>query len=286
MDILREIRQNYQFFTQTQKRIADYILANPELACFESLKELSEKARVTEVTISNFAKKLGLDSFLALKKQIQYFIQAEASPNTRIGVALTNMKEIDAELGGFIDSSLVNIDNSIGKLDIKDVKKAAHLINKADKVYLLGVGVSEVICTFFRLRLKLLGLEVEYFEISSYNILSLKTLRLKKEDLFIIVSFPQYSRMASLFVKYLDSKKIPMICIADSTTSPLAKYSSVIFECGNASKILYNSMIAPTLIAEILVFTLFKEREKQILPLMNDIRELEDIYKNENLYEP
>ena len=46
-DILSVIRTNYPRLSRAQRRIADFILRQPEDACFASLKELTEAVGTT-----------------------------------------------------------------------------------------------------------------------------------------------------------------------------------------------------------------------------------------------
>ena len=66
MDILEIIRTQYPNLSRAQKKIADYILTRPDDACFASLKELTEAVGVTEVTMMNFARRMGVDGFSAV----------------------------------------------------------------------------------------------------------------------------------------------------------------------------------------------------------------------------
>ncbi|MBQ2105618.1 MAG: MurR/RpiR family transcriptional regulator, partial [Lachnospiraceae bacterium] len=69
MNFLEEIRGKYDTLSTVQKRIADYLFTYPEEVCFQSLKEVSESLGVTEVTVLRFAKKVGVGSFVELKKR-------------------------------------------------------------------------------------------------------------------------------------------------------------------------------------------------------------------------
>lgn len=285
MDIMSEIRKNYADFTSTQRKIADFIVSNPEIACFQSLKEFSQDTDVTEVTVINFAKKIGIDSFVQLKKEIQYFIQSEMSPNLRIESVLSQMKKDDEELGNVINNEVDNVEMTISKLELDDIKNAVKLLTEAKKIYIIGVGISSIVREFLIMRFSLLGLDVDKFEISTYNIMSMKTLKLDQSDVFLVISFPKYSRIASVFIDYLGEKNYKMISITNSKKSPLAKYSTVVFECGNNSMVFYNSMLGSMVISEILVQALSLEMKEKVIEQMKDIKKLEEFFKDENLYD-
>ncbi|MBQ2404896.1 MAG: MurR/RpiR family transcriptional regulator, partial [Lachnospiraceae bacterium] len=76
MNFLEEIRGKYDTLSTVQKRIADYLFTYPEEVCFQSLKEVSESFGVTEVTVLRFAKKVGVGSFVELKKRMKEYLQS------------------------------------------------------------------------------------------------------------------------------------------------------------------------------------------------------------------
>lgn len=85
MDILAAVTERYETLSPAQKRIADYIFKYPDEVCFYSLKEMSEALGVTEVTILRFAKRIGLSSFVELKRQLREHLQVRLSGGDTLG---------------------------------------------------------------------------------------------------------------------------------------------------------------------------------------------------------
>ena len=85
MDILEAVTERYETLSPAQKRIADYIFKYPDEVCFYSLKEMSEALGVTEVTILRFAKRIGLSSFVELKRQLREHLQVRLSGGDTLG---------------------------------------------------------------------------------------------------------------------------------------------------------------------------------------------------------
>lgn len=103
-DILSVIRTNYPRLSRAQRRIADFILRQPEDACFASLKELTEAVGTTEVTVMNFTRRLGIDGFTGLKRELQAYIRMRLSPNEKITYAMENVRSRSE--GGFTTISV------------------------------------------------------------------------------------------------------------------------------------------------------------------------------------
>ena len=63
MDIINDIREQYNSLTRTQKRIADYILGYTDTACFQTLKDWSRITACPRRRFSAFAPGLPAKTF-------------------------------------------------------------------------------------------------------------------------------------------------------------------------------------------------------------------------------
>jgi DNA-binding MurR/RpiR family transcriptional regulator len=284
LNIIEIIQSKYATLSNTQKKIGDLIIQNPQKVCFLSLNQFSIEVNVTETTIINFTKKIGLKNFIELKREIQAYVEKLVSPPDKILNALKNENGIEGDYKNIIESDLEGVRRTVENIKVEDLKQAVHLLKNSTKVYLIGVGISEVVVTFLMLRIKLLGFDTEIFEVSTYNVLSLQLLKIKPTDVFIVVSFPQYSKLAAMTVDYLNTIDCKMISITKSASSPLAKHSDVIFICYNDSVIFYNSMTAPIAVANILVSSLAVEMRDKLVDNIEKMKEIEDLFLKEEFY--
>lgn len=113
MDVLEVIRTQYACLSRAQKKIADYILERPEDACFASLKELTEAVGETEVTMMNFARRIGIDGFSGLKRELQDYIRQRLSPNQKIARAVETVRRRKNSLySEFLENELAAISST------------------------------------------------------------------------------------------------------------------------------------------------------------------------------
>lgn len=83
MDILEEIKRQYDSFGKARRQISDIILESPAKCCFLSLKEFAAAANTTEVTVLKYCRDLGISSFVELKKALQGYMLTWISPADR-----------------------------------------------------------------------------------------------------------------------------------------------------------------------------------------------------------
>lgn len=284
LNVINNIQSKYPILSKTQKRIADYIINDPYKACFLSLNQLSNEISVTETTLINFSKKIGFENFSQLKNELQIYVKMLVSPPDKLLNALKDKNLVDGNISSIINTDFTEVKKTIDNINADDVREAVKMLKDATKIYLLGVGISEVVVKFLLLRIKLLGLDVEVFEISTYNILSLQLLKIQPTDVFIIVSFPQYSKLAALAVEYLNKNDCKMISITKNAASPLAKYSQVIFTCYCESFVFYNSMTSPIAVANILISSLAIEMKDILVNNIEKMKEIECTFLKEGFY--
>ncbi|MDM8128469.1 MurR/RpiR family transcriptional regulator, partial [Paraclostridium benzoelyticum] len=70
MNIICEIQQNYNNFSDKEKDIADYILNQSDMIKNINITELAKLIGTSGSTITRFSKKIGCDSFVDMKMKI------------------------------------------------------------------------------------------------------------------------------------------------------------------------------------------------------------------------
>ena len=79
-DIFETISSQYFQLTNSEKKVADYVLSHRIDAQYMSISELAEECEVADATISRFCRRLGLGGYNAFKLEL-----AKASMATRAG---------------------------------------------------------------------------------------------------------------------------------------------------------------------------------------------------------
>ena len=143
MSSVFRIKEGFSTYTETEKRLAEYILEHKEEVVTYSAQVLGEKVDTSAAAVVRFAKKLGFKGYTALKvelardqsvEQVDFddIIKTEDSVSIMVRKAQAmNMKTIEQTY------KLINTDvleEVIGKLI------------EAETIYLFGVGGSGIVC--------------------------------------------------------------------------------------------------------------------------------------------
>ncbi len=268
MTVIDSINREYTNFSRTRRRIADYLLANSDKACFLSLKELSEEVRVSEVTIIEFTRSVGCENFTDLKSKLQQYIGEKLSPSDKLVLAIDRLKVDDEGIREIVQKDKVMIEQTMHWLSTEKLKAAIALLKQSTRVYTAGMSISQVVTDFLALRLKDLGLEVVKFDLSSAEEIASQLMRARLTDVFIIVSFPKYAPCILALTEYLHQNQNKTICITDRLTSPIARHATVSFACPTGSSVFYNSVTAPIALSNIIVSALAVDLKDQLNPYL------------------
>ena len=74
-DILQRIAEECGDYSKRQKAIARYICENSEIVAFMTAQMLSEAAGVSESSVVRFARQLGFDGYIELRRALQQLIK-------------------------------------------------------------------------------------------------------------------------------------------------------------------------------------------------------------------
>src|SRR5207253_1529918 len=76
-DVIEELRRRYDRLTQSQKRIAEYIIAHSHTVAFSTVDQMAAQLDVNPSTIVRFTYRLGLDGFPDLQERMRELLRGQ-----------------------------------------------------------------------------------------------------------------------------------------------------------------------------------------------------------------
>ncbi|AKL10839.1 HTH-type transcriptional regulator MurR [Phytobacter ursingii] len=159
MNCLISIRQRYAGFAQSDKKLADFLLAQPDRARHLSSQQLALEAGVSQSSVVKFAQKLGFKGFPALKLAIS---EALASSPDPLSITVHNQILGDDTLR-VVGEKLINENLSAMRatLDVNSEEKlrqSVEMLRAAKRIVLTGIGASGLVARNFGWKLMKIGL--------------------------------------------------------------------------------------------------------------------------------
>lgn len=159
MNCLLRIRSRYAMLAQSDRKLADFLLAEPDRARHLSSQQLAEEAGVSQSSVVKFAQKLGFKGFPAMKLAISEALASGQNPNS---VPVHNQILGDDPLR-LVGDKLIkeNIAAMHATLDINAEEKllaSVSLLRNARRVLLVGIGASGLVAKNFSWKLMKIGI--------------------------------------------------------------------------------------------------------------------------------
>lgn len=283
MNILDRIESNFDHLSRKQQQIAQYLVENRNKAGFMSLKEMSAKIKVSEVTILNFCKSIGVDSFVQLKKDFQNVIKEELHVPNEIRDSLEELKSLEEAYENSINMHRENTEQIIKVNFLKNVEESAEIIRKARRIFICGQGISKIISEYLHVRLRLLDIDARILEIGDIINTSVELGGIAKDDCFILISFPVYSQNLVGLSRFLQKRDLSFVAMTDTKKSPIAEHASSVLLCNSKALVFQNSISAPMFLSEILLDTLSFKMKEQLMVSLDKLEETREALAEELL---
>ncbi|KRO00522.1 hypothetical protein IV57_GL000958 [Companilactobacillus kimchiensis] len=256
--ILEKIEQQYKSLSKQQKKLADFILKNPNDIISLTSKEVGEKADVSTATVVRFAQQQGLDTFADLKIAIasqlssgKVIVDAVIDRNDSTKVMSEKLEQVYAS----------SVQKSYAMLKIADIDKSVKLINAANNIYILGVGTSGLIAYDLYHKFNRYGIKTFYETDSHMNLEFLTSAT--KDDVVIAISYSGKTKEVAVGTEYAFENKIPVISIT-RTDSNLINSSNVVLGVPDNERTIRVAAIASKLstmyVADLLFISIMQER--------------------------
>ena len=244
--VLENIRMNYEDIFSAEKKVADYILREPENTVRINVSELAEASGASDATVIRLCKHLGYKGFYQMKLQLAHDLGRDQllSGNIQPGDA-GNWEDV-------LKEAAANIIQTKNNINSEALQKCVDLILNCNTVHLVAIGNSIPSTLDFAFRLGRLGIRSTSSSITEHQInnVDLGT----KEDLVIGISHSGSSKQVLLALEMAKKHGMTTIALTDLLRTPLEKeadltistgieYSSV-YIFGAASHI-YITAIAP-----------------------------------------
>ncbi len=224
MSALSKINHALDSLNQTNLVIAQYILEHPEEVTQISVQALAQKTNTSPAAIVRFSKYLGYQGFPQLKLDLAVDVRTETITQ------LDDQPLLDSTFEAFLkaeqNSYLNTVQSTFRLINSHRLKQAIEDIKSARKVYLIGSGMSGIICQDFLIKLTQINIPAIYYWDSHLQLAN--SIHLGQEDLIIAISFHGRNANVNQIVRNAVKQHTKVIAITQNINSTLAKYSDIV----------------------------------------------------------
>ncbi|MCM3654119.1 MurR/RpiR family transcriptional regulator [Metabacillus litoralis] len=267
-----KLQQKIGELTETQRRVADYIIKHPLDVAFLTVDQLAGVVKTSTTTIMRLTFSLGYSGYTEFQKGLQENLRNQAAPQTRLEANIKGIEEDDL-WGRYAESQIQNIQNTMDMISQDALEQTQKMIMSANRI----------ICTSVRS-----GLPVAQYLTHGLNRLFGNTslvvadvsdwvdsiVNMNENDIVIAISFPRYARRIIDLARTAKMNGVKIISITDSYSSPLVSYSDLVLPCNSSSIAFHNSAVSSMFVADYIISALainYPEQTKKRLDKVNGI---------------
>lgn len=220
---LARIRGILPSLLPAEKKVAEYVLADPEGTLAQSVGEVAEKSGASEATVIRFCRRAKFLGFADLKIGL-----AREFVNPLASTLHEDISEKDdpATLARKVfGANMDTLRDTLSVLDPAAVDKAARMIDSAKKTLVIAVGTSAPVAFDAYTKLMRLGLNVSLQ--TDAHLQMMEAALLERRDVILAISHSGATIDPVETVKTGKRNGALAVCVTNNSMSPLAKASDV-----------------------------------------------------------
>ena len=248
---LAKLKEVYPQLTPREKLVAEFLSENMQLAAFLTCVEFGKAAGVSDTTVIRLANVLGFDGYSQMKKQLQGLVRRKLSSQDKLSDTIDRISESNF-LHEIYELEKQNLEQTYRSNDPHEIELAVKNIGQADKIFIMGLGLSVSVVRFLSLRLRRIGKDVVELTGSGFSLVE-KLASYRTEDLLIAFDFPKYSVDVQQTLKFMKQKNSgTSLLITDNHLGEHAQHADIILTARNESLGFANSIIGTTMLCNML----------------------------------
>jgi DNA-binding MurR/RpiR family transcriptional regulator len=252
-DVIDELRRQYDRLTQSQKRIAEYIVDHPDRVAFSTVDQMAGQLGVNPSTIVRFTYRLGLKGFPDLQERTRQLVRGQLSAASEIVNENSVLVHLEGTaFGTSLGQDLQNLRRTISAIKVEDLQRASDLIAAARKVFVVGSFNAYSVAFFLGLALdRIRGNTVVWS--GDMTLQASQLLDLGPDDCLIAFSSAPYAVSTQKVAQLAKEAKAKVVAITDTPISAVGQIADVILAAASTGAGLQNSFVAAMAVANALL---------------------------------
>lgn len=261
--------------TKGEKKIAEYIISNPEKVSDMSALELGKILHTSDASVVRFSKNIGFKGFSDLKTYLKIQINSFKKPQNKILEKWNNFQSESDIVDKVVKSDLRNIESFLSQIDVEKVEKTVNTLLLSKKVFVVGMGCSRGVAQFISWHMKRIGVSVELLQESGVGLLE-SLVHLKESDSVLLFSFPRYLIDEVQISKLVKKRGAKLILITSELFSDISINSDIVFKIPVDNESFFNSYMVPMELCNIIITSIYEKNKDRIYKELEEISSFKD----------
>jgi DNA-binding MurR/RpiR family transcriptional regulator len=223
------IREYLPVFPEAERRVAEYVLAEPRRVLHYNVAELSRQSGVSQAAVVRFCRRIGTDSYADFKMRLSHDVFKNSDerfvPDLELESDSKPVTVVKGIIGG-LQRSLARLETMI---DIHALESASLLVTAARTTCVFGVGASGLVAQ--DLYQKLLRIGLPCIQSADTDMQITTSCNLRPGDVAFVISYSGETPAMAAVARQARQRGAPVISLTmdgDNTIKSLADIALVV----------------------------------------------------------
>lgn len=253
--VVLKLSEDYSGLSPQLQRAARRILDAPAEVAMKSMRSFAAHADVPPSTLLRLAKTLGFEGYDSFRASFQEAVRTGRDTFRDRAELLQNVGGKDPAahiIRSMTAAALDNVEAAYRQLNPQDLRRAAGILLKARRGYVLGFGGVHGITAYFASVLRMALPQFSLVTAAGASAID-EMVRIAERDVVVAISMSPYARDTIHAVEFAKRQRASVISLTDGPLSPLARLSDLAFVVPTGSPQFFPSQAAVVSILETLV---------------------------------
>ena len=253
LNLLQRIEKKSSEFSKGQRRLAQYITENYDIAAYLTASKLGKEAGVSESTVVRFAYQLDYEGYPELQKAIQVIVKTNSNSIQRMSLSSKRYQEKGVLKSILYTDSERLRDTIQSGVDEEEFDRSVMLINDARRLYILGARSAAYLAGLMGYYFKMMFDNVIIVDANSTSETLEQIYDISDKDVMMGITFPRYSKRTICALQYAKNHGAKTIALTDNMQSPIVEYADCKLIAKSDVMTIVDSLVCPLSVVNAMV---------------------------------
>lgn len=261
MSICDSIRKSFIRLSKGQRKVAQFVLDNPNVIATQVASEVGRQAGVSESTVIRFCYAMNFSGFSDLQEKMKEFLIEEN------GVAPAPLKKRatkkqSVHYDDVMTREMNGILNTMQLMKEEDFNSAINWVHQAENVYILGFRKSSTAAYWLNENLQNYRKNVHLIHYNAESI-AMTIAQMNERDVLFVASLCDQHEDIITILQIAKRKKVKIIVLSETSLGPISSYADVLIVVGAEKERYTASSVAVFSVINAIVESLVLQNKKQ-----------------------
>ena len=227
MSICDSIKKSFIRLSKGQRKVAQFVLDNPNVIATQVATEVGRQAGVSESTVIRFCYAMNYSGFSELQEKMKEFL-IEVNGVAPAPLKKRATKKQNVHYDDFMTREMNCILNTMQLMKEEDFNSSVQWIHQAENVYILGFRKSSTAAYWLNENLQSYRKNVQLIQYNA-ELIAMTIAQMTERDVLFVASLCDQHEDIMTILQIAKRKKVKIIVLSETSLGAISNYADVLF---------------------------------------------------------